>query len=120
MREATQFLAETDTSPAERRYSCGYVELAHVQLYFQRVANLTRRTLRDVSRPSDEALPPLPRVFGIKLRTSFAPEALAAELTPHVPLGSSDFPRLNGLLQPCPLLPRQTDEIFDDRMASFQ
>ncbi|MEM1363871.1 MAG: helix-turn-helix transcriptional regulator [Pseudomonadota bacterium] len=50
MREATQLLAKTDTSLAEIGYCCGYADQAHFQRDFQRVANMTPRTFRDVSR----------------------------------------------------------------------
>ncbi len=51
MREATQLLTETNTSLAEIGYCCGYADQAHFQRDFQRVANMTPRTFREVSGP---------------------------------------------------------------------
>lgn len=55
MREAVELLTKTNASLAEIGYCCGYADQAHFQRDFQRVANMTPRTFRDVSRPADIA-----------------------------------------------------------------
>lgn len=56
MREATRLLTDTGTSLAEIGYCCGYADQAHFQRDFLRVANMTPKTFRKMSRDSGAIL----------------------------------------------------------------